>query len=169
MIDPILYLWLLLKASLFSTGGTGNMPSIYADFTARGWANERHFAEALAIGQISPGPTGFWVVSFGYLVNGVPGALLATLAMSLPPFFVLAVDALYKRIGDHPAVEGFVRGVGLAVAGSFLVVIVTLLRETGIEWRSVSIMLAALLAAASRRVPPPVTLAAAAAAGVLLY
>jgi chromate transporter len=169
MIDPLLYLWLLLKASLFSTGGTGNMPSIYADFTARGWAEERHFAEALAIGQISPGPTGFWVVSFGYLVDGVRGALLATVAMSLPPFLVIAVDALYKRIGNHPAVEGFVRGVGLAVAGSFLVVIVTLLRETGIEWRSLGIALVVFLAAASKRVPPPLIFAAAAAAGIALY
>jgi len=65
MIEPLLYFWLILKASLFSTGGNGNLPSIHADMLARGWATERHFAEALAIGQIRPGPNGLWVVCLG--------------------------------------------------------------------------------------------------------
>ncbi len=64
MIDPLVYLWLLLKASLFTTGGSGNIPILYQEMIPRGWATDRQFAEALAIGQISPGPTGLWVISF---------------------------------------------------------------------------------------------------------
>ena len=64
MIEPLVYFWLLLKASLFSTGGTGNLPSIHADLLARGWATDRHFAEALAIGQISPGPKQIGLIIF---------------------------------------------------------------------------------------------------------
>lgn len=84
MIEPFTYFWILLKASLFSTGGTGNLPSIHADLLLRGWATDRQFAEALAIGQISPGPSGLWVICLGYLTDGLRGALLATLAISLP-------------------------------------------------------------------------------------
>jgi chromate transporter len=168
-MDPWLYLWLLLKASLFSTGGTGNLPMIHDEFLARGWAGERQFAEALAIGQISPGPTGFWVVSFGYLTYGLPGALLATVAISLPPFAVLAVDALHRRIGDHPAVSGFVRGVGLAVAGSFVLVLAGLLRESGSDWRSLLIASAALLLGHVKRVSIPLIFGLAALLGVALY
>jgi len=169
VINPFLYFWLLLKASLFSTGGAGNLPSIHADLLARGWATDRHFAEALAIGQISPGPNGLWVVCFGYLTDGVRGALLATLAISIPPFFILAVAALHRRIGDHPAMQGFVRGLGLAVSGIFLVVVVQLLQDVGIDWRSLSLVLAAMALGVTNRLPIPAMLGLAAVAGMLLY
>jgi len=169
MIEPLTYFWLLLKASLFSTGGTGNLPSIHADLLARGWATDRHFAEALAIGQISPGPNGLWVVCFGYLTYGVAGALMATLAIAIPPFFVLAVAALHRRIGDHPAMQGFVRGLGLAVSGIFLVVVVQLLQESGIDWRSLSLVAAAMALGLTNRVPIPVVLVLAAVVGMVLY
>lgn len=169
MVEPLLYFWLLLKASLFSTGGTGNLPSIHADLLARGWATDRHFAEALAIGQISPGPNGLWVVCFGYLTYGVAGALMATLAIAIPPFFVLAVAALHRRIGDHPAMQGFVRGLGLAVSGIFLVVVVQLLQESGIDWRSLSLVVAAMALGLTNRVPIPAVLGVAAVVGMVLY
>jgi chromate transporter len=169
MIDPLIYFWLLLKASLFSTGGSGNLPSLHADLLTRGWATERQFAESLAIGQLSPGPTGLWVISLGYLTDGLRGALLATLAISLPPFVVLAVDRLHRRVGDHPAVQGFVRGLGLAVVGIFLVVLAQLLAGNGIDGRSLLLMLASAGLALTRRVPVPALLGLAVVAGALLY
>ncbi|CAN5533146.1 hypothetical protein BH10CHL1_BH10CHL1_35620 [soil metagenome] len=169
MIQPLIYFWVLLKASLFSTGGTGNLPSIHADLLARGWATDRQFAEALAIGQISPGPNGLWVICLGYLTDGVRGSLLATLAISLPPMVVLAVVALHRRVGDHPAMQGFVRGLGLAVSGIFLVVVVRLLHENGIDVRSVVIVLVSIGLALTGRLPVPVLLGLAALAGALLY
>lgn len=169
MIDPIIYFWILLKASLLSTGGTGNLPSIHADLLALGWAVDRQFAEALAIGQISPGPSGLWVIGLGYLTDGIRGSLLATLAISLPPMVVLAVDALHRRIGDHPAMQGSVRGLGLAVSGIFLVVIARLLQENGIDARSVGIVLAAIALGITKRVPVPLLLVLAGVAGVILY
>ncbi|MFN8442801.1 MAG: chromate transporter [Caldilineaceae bacterium] len=169
MINPFIYFWTLFKASLFSTGGTGNLPSIHADFLARGWATDRNFAEALAIGQISPGPTGLWVICFGYLTDNLRGALLATLAISLPPFVVLAVDALHRRVGDHPLMKGFVHGLGLAVSGLFLVVVVRLLNETGIELRSMLIVLASIALALTKRVPVPLLLGLAGVAGTFIY
>jgi chromate transporter len=169
MIDPFAYLWILLKASFFSTGGTGNLPSIHADLLARGWATDRQFAEALAIGQISPGPSGLWVICLGYLTYGVPGALLATLAISLPPMLVLALDALHRRVGDHPIMQGFVRGLGLAVSGIFLVVVVGIFQASGIEVRSVLIMLASAALAWWGRLPVPLLLLLAGVVGVVVY
>ena len=79
-MNPWLLFWLLLKASLFSTSGTGNLPILHTDLLALGWATDHNFAEALAIGQISPGPTGLWVISLAFLVDGVRGSLLASTA-----------------------------------------------------------------------------------------
>lgn len=166
-MTPGLYLWLLIKASLLSTGGSGNLPLIYADFVPRGWATDHEFAEALAIGQISPGPSGLWVVSFGYLTNGLLGALLAIVAIALPPLLVLVVDALYRRIADHPAAQGFVRGLSLAVVGIFLVVLARLLRGAGLDVQSLSIAALAFGLGLTRRVPVVLIIAVAALAGVL--
>ena len=168
MTEPLVYFWLLLKASLFSTGGNGNLPSLHADLLARGWASERQFAESLAIGQIGPGPSGLWVVALGSLTGGLRGALLATLAINVPPLLILAIDRLHRRTGDHPAVRGFVRGLGLAVTGNIVVVMGTLLYTSGIDAGSVLILLATIGLAATRRVPVAALLGLGALAGVVL-
>jgi chromate transporter len=169
MIEPLTYFWLLLKGSLFSTGGTGNLPSIHADLLARGWATDQQFAEALAIGQISPGPSGLWIVCLGYLTDGLRGGLLATLALSLPPMLVVGVDWLHRRRGEHPAMKGFVRGLGLAVAGNVLVTMVLLLHTNGLDVRSLLIVAASIGLGLTRRVPVVVQLGLGCLVGVLVY
>jgi chromate transporter len=166
-MNLLLYLWLFLKASLFSTGGMGNLPSLHADLTARHWASEHDFAESLLIGQLAPGPSGFWVISLGYLTAGLPGALLSLIGITLPPLLVLPVEALYRRIQSHPAVEGFVRGLGLAVVGIFFCVLANLIGSIGVNARSVLIGLVAMGLGATRRVPLLAILALAAVAGAL--
>src|SRR5260370_9156395 len=102
-MDWLTFFWYVLKSYLFSTGGFGPLPSLHADLLAPGWATEKQFTEALAVGQLSPGPNGLWVVSLGYLVGGVPAAGLASLALMIPPLFVLLVHPGYARIAMHPA------------------------------------------------------------------
>ena len=167
-MSSLLLFWAMLKASLLSTG-SGNIPILHEDLLSRGWASEQQFAEALAIGQISPGPTGLWVISLGYLVDGVRGALLAVVAITVPPLLVLLVHRLYRRIGHHPATDGFVRGLTLAVVGILLVVLSGILARTGIGAKSVFIAMAALAIGVTRRVPVIAVLALGAIAGVLLY
>lgn len=169
MIDPLTFFWLMFKAALVSTSGTGNLPILHQDFLARGWATEQQFAEALAIGQVSPGPTGLWVIGLGYLTDGPRGALLTAIAIALPPLLVLVVHGFYLRYGGHPAVEGFVRGLTLAVVGVFLTVLFNIMRTVGIEITSLLIMLGALALGATRRLPVIVVLALAALAGIIFY
>ena len=168
-MDQLTLFLLFLKASFLSTGGTGNLPILYTDLIARGWATERPFAEALTIGQITPGPTGLWVISFGYLLRSLPGGLLAALAISLPPFVVLGILWLYNRIERHPAVRGFVRGLGLAVIGISLVTLLDILRSSGVDLRSLVIAGAALALALTNRVPVIAILGLAAIVGILIY
>lgn len=168
-MDWLTLFWLFLKASLLSTGGTGNLPILYNDLITRGWADERLFAEALAIGQVTPGPTGLWVISLGYLLQGTPGALLAAVALVIPPLLVLLVVVIYHRYGDHPAMSGFMRGLGLAVVGIFLVVLVDILRGNGFDAGALLIAGVALLIAISERVPVIVIILLAAVAGIVLY
>lgn len=166
-MTPVLYLWLFLKASLLSTGGMGNLPSLHADLIARRWADERQFAESLMIGQVAPGPSGFWVISLGYLTAGLPGAMLALIGITVPPLLVLPVESLYRRVQRHPAVEGFVRGLGLAVVGIFVCVLTNMVGAIGEISRTLLIALAAFALGATRKVPILVIFAMAAVVGAV--
>src|SRR5256714_6316531 len=102
MIKPLIYFRLVLKASLFSTGGFSNLPSLHQDLIANGWANEADFGQSIAIGQISPGPNGLWVISMGYLTYGHFGAFLALIAITIPALLVLVGSSGYSHI-EHQA------------------------------------------------------------------
>ncbi len=160
---------LLLKASLFSTGGMGNVPSLHNDLVPRGWATDTQFGEALAVGQVSPGPNGLWVVSFGYLIAGWRGSMLALVAITLPPLSVLLLERLYSRVKHHPAVEGFVHGLSLAVVGIFAVVLIGLLIRVGLDVKSIGITLASIGLGLTRRVPVLFILILAGAAGIIIH
>ena len=165
----LLYFLLMLKSAALSTGGFGPLPILHQDFIARGWASEREFTEALAVGQLSPGPNGLWVVSFGYLTGGLLGALLGLAALLIPPFSVLLVQRLYRRVGHLTATHGFTDGMTLAIGAAGLVIFARIFAAQGVDARGVAIFAGALALVFTERVPVVVLIAAAAIAGVLLY
>jgi chromate transporter len=168
-MQPFALFWIMFKAALLSTTGTGNLPIVHQDLLARGWATDRQFAESLAIGQISPGPTGLWVISLGYLVGGLRGAAVTLLAIAMPPLLVLVlVHGFYRRWGGHPATQGFVRGLGLAVCGIFVMVLAGIMRSAGWNSTNLFIMLGAIGLGATRRVPVVLVLLLAALVGIVI-
>lgn len=152
MIDPFVYFLLFLKASLFSTGGFSNLPSLHQDLLANKWAVEADFGESIAIGQISPGPNGLWVISLGYLTYGYLGAFIALLAITIPALLVLATSALYTRTQQQRWVEGLMRGISLAVVGITLTIVWTIFHQPGVDWKGGLITLSAFGLAATRKV-----------------
>lgn len=142
-----------LRGVIPATVGLGLLTTLQADLIARGWATEQQFVESLTIGQIAPGPNGLWVISLGYLTDGWRGAMLALIAINLPPLLVLFVDQLYRRIENHPVVEGFIRGLSLAVVGIFGMVLLGLMQNFGVDTRSVLLATAAIGLGLTRRVP----------------
>jgi chromate transporter len=168
-MDPLTYFLLFLKASLLSTGGTSNLPFLHTDLLGLSWAHESDFVTALAVGQLSPGPTGLWSISLGYLTFGWLGAALALAALTLPPLLVVGVAAIYSRIEKIPAVQDFTQGLALGIVGLTLAVTVGLAQSIIVDWGGVAIALVALVLALSRKVPIIVILALAALAGCILY
>jgi chromate transporter len=158
-----------LKASILSTGGLGNLPFLHKDLLALGWARESDFITAIAVGQVSPGPSGLWSISLGYLTFGWLGAGLALAALSLPPLLIVGVAAIYDRMEKFPGVQNFSRGLALGVIGLTLTVALGLARTAIIDWRSLVIAVCALGLALSKRVPIILILGLAALAGCLLY
>jgi chromate transporter len=169
-VNPLLLFGMMVKASLLSFSGMGNVPSLHADLLARGWATNRQFVESLAVGQVSPGPTGLWVVSLGYLVDGLRGALLACAAIVIPPLLVVAIERGFQRVRHLSAVKGFVHGLGLGVVGTFVVVLLQLLHQNrgSSDPRALGFVLAGLLLASLRRVPVALIIGGAAVAGIVM-
>jgi chromate transporter len=169
MINPLIYFLLFLKASLFSTGGFSNLPSLHQDLIAESWATEANFSQSIAIGQMSPGPNGLWVISLGYFTYGYLGAFFALIALTLPPLLVLLVAAGYNRIAHLAWVQGAMQGVSLAVIGLLLTVVWTILRQPDVDWKGLLIAASAFGLAGSKKVHMLLILALAGLAGYLLY
>lgn len=168
-MNLLLFFWLFLKASLLSTGGLGNLPFLHKDLIALGWASETDFVTAIAVGNLSPGPTGLWSVALGYLTYGWLGAVLAVFALSLPPLTVLVVAALYQRIEQRPSVQNFTLGMSLGVVGLTVAVAFGLAGSIITDGGAAAIALVTFGLALGKRVPVVVMLGLAAAAGILLY
>ncbi len=169
MINPLIYFLLFLKASLFSTGGFSNLPSLHQDLIANGWATEADFGQSIAIGQISPGPNGLWVISMGYLTYGILGAILALIAITFPALLVLAISAGYSRIEHRASVQGAMYCLSLAVISLLLTVVWTILRQPGVDWQGLLIAAGAFGLALSRKVNLLLILALAGLIGYFLY
>jgi chromate transporter len=168
-VSPLVYFWLFFKASLFSFGGLGNLPFLHKDLLGLGWAKESDFVTAIAVGNISPGPTGLWTISLGYLTYGWLGSILATVALAIPPLLVLIVSAFYNRIEKLPQVQNFTRGLVLGVVGLTLTVALGLARSSIVDWRGILVAMVALGLALTKKVPIIVILALAAVFGCLVY
>src|SRR5437016_1680911 len=96
-MDALALFGVFLKASALSLGGLSSLPLLRADLVAPGIATDDQVIQAIAIGRISTGPNGLYIVSLGYLVAGVVGATMALLAASLPPLVIVPITAAARR------------------------------------------------------------------------
>ena len=127
MTDPLALFLVFLKAAALSIGGQGALPQLRQDLVATGILTERQVLEALAIGRITPGPTGLYVVSLGYFAAGVAGAVIATVAAAIPPLSMVVLAGAIRRSLLTAWAAGIVRGVVLATSGLVIATSVSLL------------------------------------------
>ena len=116
-MDALGLFGVFLKASALSLGGLSSLPLLRADLVATGIATDDQVVQAIAIGRISTGPNGLYIVSLGYQVAGMIGAAAALLAASLPPLVIVPITAFARRWLLTTWVAGLVRGVAMATAG----------------------------------------------------
>jgi chromate transporter len=161
--------WLFFVASLLTFGGFGGLPIVHQELVESGSLSDAQFAHALAVGLTAPGPNGLYIISLGYLLGGIPGALAATFAVALPPFTILPVASAYDRFAHRPRVRSALRHLGLAVAGLVMVALWSILRGTVGGLADAGIAFGAFLLATRTRVHVTVPLGLAALAGVLVH
>ena len=90
-----------------------------ADFVERlGWLTEQQLLDAIAIGQVTPGPLFTSATFIGYLLGGVPAAILATVGIFLPSYIFVAIsNPLIPRLRRSPWTASLLDGIIAASLG----------------------------------------------------
>jgi chromate transporter len=169
-MDPLALFVVLLRDSALALGGLGSLPLLRQDLVATGVVTDAQLVEALAIGRLSTGPNGLWIVSLGYQMAGPVGAAMALVASSLPPLVILPATAVARRWLLSVPFAGLVRGAALATGGLLCATGVSLIVPAGEAppWWQVVVGIAAAALTYQGRLHPAVVVIGGAALGLLL-
>ncbi len=161
------------EAGAFVFGsGLAIVPFLYGGLvTEHHWLNERQFIDAVAVAMITPGPVVITVGFIGYLIAGVPGAVVAAFATFLPCYLLTIIPAPYfRKHGKRPGIVAFVDGVTAAAIGAIAGAVIVLGRRSVTDAPTIAILaITVLLLWKFKKLPEPLVVAAAAAAGLVLY
>jgi chromate transporter len=92
-----------------------------------GWVTSQQLLDAIAIGQITPGPVSTTTAVIGYIIAGLPGAVAATLGIFLPSFVLVILTApLIPKMRQNAFLGGFLSGVNAGVIAAILVTLADL-------------------------------------------
>ena len=125
-----------------------------ADFVERlGWLTDRQLLDAVAVGQVTPGPVFTTATFIGFLLAGWTGAVLATVAIFLPSFvFVAASRPLLPRLRGSRRAAAFLDGVNVAALGLMAAVTWQLGRAAVVDPLTAALALAAAVLLVRTRV-----------------
>ena len=124
-----LYL-ILLKATVTAFAGLASLPVVQDSLVVHYHVlSDRLLNEAVVITRSSPGPVGLYVVSVGYFVAGLPGAIAGWLAMITPAVIIIPLVHFVGQRMKHPRVRSILQTVVIASAGLLLAAAIPLARN----------------------------------------
>jgi chromate transporter len=117
-LDRLFLIFLKVGALLYG-GGYVLLAFLRGDLVDNfGWLTDAQLTDAVAVGQMTPGPLFSTATFVGYVLGGLPGAGVATLGIFLPSFvFVAATGPLVRRARDSAWTAAFLDGVNVAAIG----------------------------------------------------
>jgi chromate transporter len=163
-------IWMALKVGALSFGGGFVIvPLMQGDAVhAYHWMSNTEFLNAVALGQVTPGPVVATVAAVGYGAYGIGGGLLAALVAFLPSFsFILLGGGRFERLRGNPLARAFLAGAGPAAIGAILGSAVPLTGALSCGWQFVVLAAAAFALLVARRGVVSVLLAAGAVGAVV--
>jgi chromate transporter len=162
--------WVAFKVgALAYGGGFVIIPLMQADAVGQyHWMTNTQFLNAVALGQVTPGPVVHTVAVVGYAAAGIGGALLASVVAFAPSFsFILIGADRFDRLRRNARVRAFLDGAGPAAIGAILGSAIPLARALSEPWQFAVLAAAAVVLLVLRR-GVVVTLVAAGCVGALL-
>ena len=167
-LGPLFLFFLKVGSVLFGSGYV-LLAFLRADLVTRwGWLTEGQLIDAVAVGQVTPGPLFTTATFIGYVLGGLRGGLVATLGIFLPAFvFVAASGPLVPRLRRSPVAGAFLDGVNVASLALMAVVTWQLGRAALVDLPTVALALASAAVLLRFRINSAWLVLAGAAAGVL--
>jgi len=141
---PLFLFFLKVGAVLYGSGYV-LLAFLRSDLVERfGWLTESQLLDAIAVGQMIPGPVFTTATFIGYVLGGLPAAALATLGIFLPAFFFVAISGpLIPRIRRSAIAGAVLDGVNVASLALMAVVTWHLGRSALVDWLTLLLALAA--------------------------
>ncbi len=125
----LLYL-LLLKGTITAFAGLASLPVIQDALVIQHHVlTDTQLNKAVVITRSTPGPVGLYIVSVGYFVAGVPGAIAGWLAMITPALLIIPLVHFVGRKMEHPRVRTILQTVLIASAGLLLAATIPLAQD----------------------------------------
>jgi chromate transporter len=145
-LGALFVVFLKIGATLFG-GGYILVAFIRSNLVARlGWITERQLLDAIAMGQITPGPLSTTATFIGYILGGFPGAAVATMAIFLPAFFFVAISGPFvPRLRRSPVAGAILDGVNVAALALITVVTWQLFRSAVVDRTTLVLALLSLV------------------------
>ncbi len=141
----LLYL-VLLKGTITAFAGLASLPVIQAALVFQYHVlTDQQLNEAVVITRSTPGPVGLYIVSVGYFVAGVSGAIAGWAAMATPALLIIPLVHFVGRKMEHPRVKGILQTVVIASAGLLLAAAIPLARDALTDTVTVAIAVATLV------------------------
>ncbi len=134
------------------------------------WIDSRQFVDAVTVGLISPGPVVITATFVGYLVDGLRGAVAATVGMFTPAvLFTMVAAPAFRRWRRQTALLGLVRGITAAVVGVLAGTVPLIAAQAIPDGLSAIVAVGGLVASARRFIPDPMLVLAGAIVGAVVW
>ena len=141
----ILLTFLKIGAILYGSGYV-LFAFLDAELVANGWLTRQALIDAVAVGQITPGPVLTTATFIGWQMNGIAGATAATVGIFLPSFlFVLILNPLIPKMRQSKVVRAILDAVNVAAVALILAVCVEMTKTTLTDWRTIIIAIISLV------------------------
>lgn len=127
--------WSFLKiGSVLFGSGYVLLAFLRSEFVGPGMLTGRQLLDAVAVGQVTPGPVFTTATFIGYLLGGLPGAVVATIGIFLPAFvFVALTGPFVSTLRSSPVLSSLLDGVNVASLALMAGVTLQLARETVLD------------------------------------
>lgn len=134
------------------------------------WLSNQAFLDAVAVGIVSPGPVVITATFVGYLTHGLSGAIVATAGMFAPSLiFVLIGTPILRKYRRNARLQGFIRGITVAVVGVLVGTSFLVARSSIHDWLTLALLAVALIVIWSKwRVPEQSLIGAGALVGLIV-
>jgi chromate transporter len=117
-----------------------------AELVQTGWLTRQVLIDAIAVGQITPGPVLSTATFIGWQLSGAYGAILATIGIFLPSFlFVLILNPLIPKLQKSKLFRAFIDAVNVAAVALIVVVCIEMGKTSLTDWRTILIGVISLL------------------------